>query len=345
MYRKIILIIAAVLLLLGAMLFLYQFSTIVGLLFFAAMLAYLFYPGVRAFSEQGIPSIVAILIVYAMAASVLLFVCLVILPNVYEESRGFLASLPLYYLRFENYLATLQQWMGNLLDGVWLEQINTSLMSFFTEFVEQLGQQGLNLVLSLPQWIIFIVLGPVLSYYFLRDREKIAARCLAVFPPTKRSTVLILSKNIDIVLRNFVRGNLLVALIVASLTALGLFLFGVNYSMTLGILAGLFNIIPYFGPILGSIPILLVAILQPDVNALWVLLFILALQQVDSVFITPKVIGDNMGMHPVTVIILVLIGGLSGGLAGMILVIPLAAVGKVLLQFFYENFVAFRPAD
>lgn len=345
MRRKLILALVLIALVAVAVFFFVRFSAVVGLVFFGIALTYLFYPSVQHFAAQGVPAAVSILIVYSIAAVVITFIIIVIIPDLYEESRNFLMALPTYFERYADLLDRVQQRLSGIFDANSIERINEAAISFVEERVESMGERSLDYLLSIPQLLVFLVLGPVLAYYFLRDRTKIASRCIEIFPPDKRSVVLVLMKNVDTVLRGFIRGNLLVALIVGALMSLGLFLLGMNYSLTLGLLAGLFNIIPYFGPILGSIPILFVALLQSDVNLLLVLIYVIVLQQVDSIFITPKVIGDKMGLHPVSVIVLVLIGGFLGGLSGMILVIPAAAVGKVLLLFFYENFVAYKPAE
>ncbi|MGM9567583.1 MAG: AI-2E family transporter [Clostridia bacterium] len=178
------------------------------------------------------------------------------------------------------------------------------------------------------------------SYYFLRDKNKIAGHLLMMFPPPARVTVTTLWEEIDGVLMAFIRGNLLVSLFVTLLTTTGLFFLGVEYAAVLGILYGILDIIPYFGPFLGAIPVILLPLMQGDVNMILLILLLFGVQQCENFFISPRILGDQVGLHPVTVMVLVLIGGYCGGILGMVGVIPLAAVLKVLLIFLYERLVA-----
>ena len=198
----------------------------------------------------------------------------------------------------------------------------------------------INTVALIPRFLLYSFLVPVVSYYLLRDKDKIAGNILLIFPPGLRVAVTTVWEEINNVLKGFIGGSLLVSLFVGILTFLGLFALGADYAAALAILYGLLDIIPYFGPILGALPVILLTALQGDINVFWVILLIFFVQQTENYFISPRILGDHVGVHPVSVIFLVLAGGTLGGIWGMILSVPLAAVIKVIVKFLYKRFVA-----
>jgi len=149
-----------------------------------------------------------------------------------------------------------------------------------------------------------------------------------------------LCSRVNKVVGRFVRGQLIVSVVVGGLVALGLSLLGVRYALFLGVLAGLFDIIPYFGPVLGAIPALVLAFLRDPLTALWTLLMFVAVQQLEGSVLSPKIVGEQVGLHPLTVIFSVLAGGELLGVTGMLLAVPAAATVKVTAGFIGEKLMA-----
>jgi predicted PurR-regulated permease PerM len=120
----------------------------------------------------------------------------------------------------------------------------------------------------------------------------------------------------------------------------GLFIYGglallkIPYALFIGLLAGLFDIIPYFGPVLGFLPAAALALSQSPLTVLWVLLLFIAANQIENSLISPWLIGDRVGLHPLVVIFAVLVGGYLMGILGLLIAVPVAAIGRVLLDFF-----------
>lgn len=319
--------------------FLYYFRSVSLLLLASWILGYLLLPFVNGFTARGVPVSAAILICYGMFFTALLFLLGVVLPIFLRELRGITESLPIYY----RYVMSLwEHYIGNNAVASFLHEVGfgDELGRFFEERSTHLWEQTLSALALLPKAAVGSLLLPILSYYFLRDKEQIVGGLLLIFPPEVRVSVTTLWEDIDGVLRNFIGGNLLVSLFVALLTFFGLWLLGVDYAAVLGIFYGILDLIPYFGPFLGAVPVVIFPLLQGDVNIFLVILLLFAVQQIENYFISPRILGDQVGLHPVSVILLVLLGGIIGGVLGMVLAIPLAAVARVLLIFFYEKLVA-----
>lgn len=319
--------------------FLFYFRSISVLLLMSLILSYLLLPLVNGFTEKNVPISAAVLIGYGMLFTVLLFFLGVVLPLLLQQTKGILEALPVYYRYaislWEHYIN--DNSIASLLRSVGMEE---RIGTFLTERTADFGEQILSCLGLLPKAMLGSLLLPVLSYYFLRDKEKIVGGILLIFPPEVRVSVTTLWDHIDHVLRGFIVGNLLVALLVGVLTALGLWLLGVDYAAALGLFYGILDMIPYFGPFLGTIPAVIFPLLQGNVNIFFVLLLLFSVQQLENYFISPRILGDQVGLHPISVIVLVLLGNILGGVLGMVLAIPVAAVAKILLLFFYEKFVA-----
>lgn len=314
------------------------------MLFIAAVItAYLLQPVTKAFIDHGVRPAAAILVTYAMIVTALLFLIIVILPDLYAECAGLFQALPAYYdyvLSLWNHYVAGTKFM-ELAGSIGLDEKITGSLANWTE---SFADRTVSFLQALPRLVFYSILVPVVAYYFLRDQEKIGDTLLMFFPPSLRTDVLTLWEEIDAVLKGFIKGNLLISLIVGSATAAGLFFLDVRYAAILGILYGIFDLIPYFGPFLGAIPIVLLPMIQGDVNIFLVILLLIIVQQGENIFVSPRVLGNSVGLHPVTVIFLVLLGGYLGGILGMVLIIPLAGVVKVIARFVYGKIVAY-PTD
>ncbi len=152
----------------------------------------------------------------------------------------------------------------------------------------------------------------------------------------KESKIKRLNKTIfeiNDIISKFIRGQLLDGLIVGLISSIGLSIIGLDFAILIGITAGIANVIPYVGPLIGCIPAIIVGILSPNpIMALWAVLLLLAVQQLDSAVISPKIVGDSMGLHPIFVIMAIIIGGNLAGILGMLLSVPVAGIIKLFLM-------------
>ena len=121
-------------------------------------------------------------------------------------------------------------------------------------------------------------------------------------------------------------------LIVGLISSIGLSIIGIDFAFLIGFTAGIANVIPYVGPLIGCIPAIIIGLLSPNpMMALWAVLLLLAVQQLDSAVISPKIVGDSMGLHPIFVIMAITIGGTIAGILGMLLSVPIAGIIKLFL--------------
>lgn len=227
-----------------------------------------------------------------------------------------------------------------------LQSIVTSLQAYYEEYkslIRQLfgisfGQADVVLMVqSLGSGLTRFFIGAVAAMYLLKDKDFFLRLCnkgLHLFLGQKAHGILReIAFSINDVVSAFLRGVFVDSVIVAFLSSLALALIGVDFSVFIGCFAGIANVIPYFGPVIGIIPASLIALAQDGLSkAILAALALFAVQQVESNFIYPRIIGKSTGLHPFFVLISVSAAGAVGGLLWMILAVPLAGIIKVLLE-------------
>jgi predicted PurR-regulated permease PerM len=189
-------------------------------------------------------------------------------------------------------------------------------------------------------WIANIVLIPVLTFFFLRDWDLFVERIASLVPRTQLPVVTRLANESSAMLGGFLRGQFTVMLILGAMYGIGLWLVGLDLGLLIGIIAGLLTFIPYLGPTSGVVLGTIAALVQfGDWKHVAGVLAVFGIGQViESYWLTPKLVGDRIGLHPVAVIFAVLAGGQLFGFLGMLLALPVAAVANVLLRYAHERY-------
>ncbi|HOV49558.1 MAG TPA: AI-2E family transporter [Anaerolineae bacterium] len=221
-------------------------------------------------------------------------------------------------------------------------QVQTRVDETLSRFTGQLGviiQQALSGTAIAISYTITLVLAvlliPFWTFYMLLDAERLAQSAKHNIPSVIREDVLKIMMLADAAFGSYLRGQLLLGLIIGSVSAIAFTIMGVRFSLFLGMVAGAFELIPNIGPLLGAIPAVLVALTQNPILALWVALYALGIQQVENLFITPRVVGRSVKLHPVVVMVVLVIGSELGGLAGLFLAPVATAALRDLFRYLY----------
>lgn len=261
--------------------------------------------------------------------------------------------IPLFKLQVESlaenlpqYISALQEWALPLLEKLELWDPG-KMQEILTEGMKKLGKLPLEIFTSATSFLwsslssliniilmavnIFVI--PVAMFYLLRDYDLINGKVLDLVPHRFRDAVKEILGDIDKVLSKFVRGQLMVATLMASLYCVGLYFCGTPMSLLIGTLAGFANLVPYLGLVFGFVPAALLTFLQfhDAAHLLGVAAVFAAVQALEGMVITPRVVGDQIGLHPVIVMLAVLVGAEVFGLMGIFLAVPVTAVLNVLL--------------
>jgi predicted PurR-regulated permease PerM len=315
----------------------------------AALLGWLGDPLVDRMQARGVPRNGAVVLVFAAMTAIALLALLLLLPLLQRQLATLFASLPHYR---EWLVGTALPWLeaktGLELVG-WLDP--SRLFQLAREHWEQAGGAAATLLgylsrsgFALLGWVANLVLLPVLTFFFLRDWDVFLERAAALVPRDHATVVARLARESGEVLGGFLRGQLLVMLILGVLYAVGLLAVGLDLGILVGLLAGLLTFVPYLGPttvvVLGGVAAL--AQFGDWQHLVGVGAVFAVGQVVESYWLTPKLVGDRIGLHPVAVIFAVLAGGTLFGFLGMLLALPVAAVANVLLRYAHERYLHSR---
>jgi predicted PurR-regulated permease PerM len=298
----------------------------------AFFLAYLLNPTVSWLEEKGMRRIWAILAVYAALFSVLILAGGRLVPLVLRELENFGRDLPEMTVKVEELLQAFQWKYQNSALPISLRAAMDNGLVSMQGSLQDFVARVVAAILGMLSHILGLVISPILAFYILHDWHDIGTEMQRIVPGRWRHELGHLLRDLDKVLAGVIRGQLTVAVIVGILISSGLYILDVRYWLIIGILAGMLDIIPYFGAFIGATPAVTVALLESPGLALKVAGLIFVVHQLEGTIIGPKILGDNVGLHPLTVIFFLFIGEEVGGLVGMLLGVPVAAVVKVLLR-------------
>lgn len=310
----------------------------------AAILAYVADPLVDRLQGWKLPRTLAVVLVFVVLTIVALLLLLVLIPLIEEQIRVLVQKLPRYidWLQAEG-LPWLTARLGLAETTLELDTLKTAIQKNWQqaggiarETLGSISRSGLALV----GWIANLLIMVVVTFYLLRDWEQVLERLRALLPRRSEQTVVRLARQSDEVLGAFLRGQLLVMLALGLIYSVGLSIIGLDFALLIGAIAGLISFVPYLGTIVGILLALIAALIQFQ-NPMYLVYvgIVFGIGQVlEGTVLTPLLVGDRIGMHPVAVIFAVLAGGQLFGFIGVLLALPLAAVAMVLLRYAHERY-------
>jgi predicted PurR-regulated permease PerM len=307
----------------------------------SALLAYLGDPLVDRLERLRFPRTLAVLSVFVWIFLVLGALTLLIIPLVRAQASALIEHIPAYLDWIENQMPRLQSALGVAEAegggvGALFDRYSTELRGLAGGALVSVSRSGTALITAM----LSLLLVPVITFYLLRDWDLLIARIAALVPESRRVIVARLARQSDEVLGGFFRGQLLVVLGLTFIYSVGLLWVGLDFALAIGVLSGLVSFVPYLGLFVGIALASIAALVQlgslPAVGA--VVLVFVAGQLVEGTFLTPKLVGDRIGLHPVIVIFAVMAGGQLFGFMGILLALPAAAVLSVLVRFAMEHY-------
>ena len=326
---------------------LYRLAPVLTPFIAAGLLAYIADPLADRLQRLKLPRSVAVIAVFLLTFGLLALLMLLVVPMVNAQVAALLDALPTIVRQVE------EVWWPKLAPFLDVEPgEDVGFAAFVTRYGEMATTWGSSILLSvtrsggaLAAAVISLFLIPILTFYLLRDWDTIVARIGSLVPTGQRETVFRLARETDDVLSAFLRGQILVMLSLALIYSVGLSLVGLRFAIAIGVIAGLVSFVPYLGFVFGILLAGLTVALEPD--PLWRLAGVVATfsiaQMIEGTFLTPKLVGDRIGLHPVLVIFAVAAGGQLFGFFGILLALPMAAVLSVLIRFAYRNYLAEHP--
>lgn len=321
----------------------YPFGVIFQTLFLPITLAGFFYyllrPIVKQINRKS-PVSLSILLIYFALLCIGIGILLIIVPILQEQFNSLLNNLPFIISEIQGKLVNIQEssifQIDQLEDILNLEEFIFQLGDIINQSGRKLATNISNFIGVLANAVLGLIITPFILFYLLRDGEKLGDSVVNIFKDKHKNIGLVFN-DIDRTLSSYIQGQGIVCLCVGSLCYIAYLIIGLDYALLLAVIAGLTNIIPYFGPWIGTIPAVVVGFFQSTGTSIIVIILVVIIQQIESNLITPQVIGKKLKMHPIIIMFLILIAGRLVGLIGMILVIPTYAVARVIITHLIKN--------
>ncbi|SDY48787.1 Predicted PurR-regulated permease PerM [Evansella caseinilytica] len=297
--------------------------------FLSALIAYLLHPIVHFLEKRNIPRTVSILLIYALFLSGFAWLLLRGTPYVMREGQELLEQLPEMADTYRSFVHTIHE-QTEVLPPTFQAEAN-EWMKTGEEWIADSITNVAGFLRSLLDWLVLLAVIPFLVFYLLKDIPLVKKTVWYLTPDRARKGGIRLAKEIDESLGNYIRGQLIVCLAVGILAYIGFWIIDMPYALLLAGFIGLTNIIPYFGPIIGVIPVVFIALTESFELVLLGIVVNLIVQVIEGNVLAPIIVGKTLHMHPVLIIFALIVGGEVAGVPGLILSVPVMTVLRVVI--------------
>jgi predicted PurR-regulated permease PerM len=320
---------------------LYRLQTVLLLFFVAIVLGTAIRPAVEWLYRRGVSRTNGVILVYILIASLFTAFLAIIVPLLAEQTTQLSQNLPEFYISVRNWL---------------LDSDNRFLRNIGARVPAQLGlllnsnpttEEVLDQVTKTILYVNVLIKGLLstlaiflLAYYWNQEGQSVIRTMLRLIPPNRKKEFLEFIDHVEMKMGAYIRGQAILCLIIGVLAFLAYILIGLPFALALGIFAGVMEMIPVFGPAIGAIPALLVALSISPEKAIWVVIATVLIQTAENIYLLPRVMNKSMGVNPIIILLSMVAFGSVFGFAGVLLALPLAAI----LQFVINRIVT-SPDD
>jgi putative permease len=307
----------------------------------AFVIAYMFKPTVNYFERRGLSRTISVIVPFMISIIFFATASNVLIPRMIQQASSLQSELPKYVKGITDLTKKHTQKINKVLAPV----SKVDIAEGATRWIEASGNR---LLVEVPDWIgkffSTLLLAPFFAFFMLRDGRNVSRKLLSMVPNNLFEVGLNLLYQINRQLGGFIRAKLLESILVGVVVWVGLYFLGFPYAAILAFFAGLTNLIPYLGPVIGAVPGIIVALVNQDpaISPAVVGAIYLVAQIIDMLFIVPLVVAKIVDLHPVTVVIVIIIGSQVMGVLGMIISVPAASIIKLTFSEFYNHIVDFR---
>ncbi len=307
------------------------------------IIGYLLDPWASKFEKWGMNRTCATIVVMLLVILIMVPAIMLLFGIIDEQLGHFLQSVPRYLASFvkkiEPVIIELQERFPNMQPEKFREYLQDNMtngMKIIGKLFSRLVTSGFALVNVLS----LLLITPIVAFYMLRDWDTFVAKVDDLLPQQSKAGIEMQAREIDRILASFIRGQLSVCVLLGTFYAVGLYVVGLDLGVLVGFMAGILSFIPYVGTISGFVVSLAIAFAQFDS---WgpiaqVIAVFLVGQFIEGNFLTPKLVGDSVGLHPVWVMFALLAGGVLLGFLGLMIAVPVAAVIGVIIRHQIENY-------
>lgn len=310
-------------------------------LLLAVVIVFVLNPLVIWFHNRGIPRLVGALVGFLTFFAALALILVVVAPDMVDQAQSLVDRFPDIFDTSAQQLKDLLADLGFENVAVWNYQDLVDYLNdpgnrdnLFDLFASNFG----TVASGIFEFILVFLIGPVLAFYFLVDLPSTGKRMLGVFPPARQAEAVHVGKQLNAALGGFLRGQLVVALIVGTMLSFGYWLIGLEFWLLIGLIGGILNIVPFLGPWIGGFLGVLVALTTGDFGTVIAAIIVaVVVQQIDNNFVSPTVLQATVRLHPTVTLLVLVLGGALAGIWGVIIAVPLTASLKILVGHWWRT--------
>ncbi len=301
-------------------------------------------PFVQWLANRGWPRVLATFATFGSSGAVLVGIGALVLPTIGEQAADFSSDLPDLFAAVITWIEGTAESFGFDIGAIWNEDAMTEWLA---DSENQQTVQGLlatvgagagRLIFGVTGFALALLLAPVLAFYLLVDLSRYRVTALELTPPDHRAEVAFVGGEVGTAMGAFVRGQLVIAVLVAIMSSIGMWAIDLPFWLLVGIVAGVTNLVPFVGPILGSALGVLIALLNGSLTqALLALVIFVVIQQIESQILTPVVQRTMVKMAPVVVLLAIIVGGVLAGLVGVLIAIPFSVAVRIVVGHLWKT--------
>lgn len=314
-------------------------------LILAGAIVFILNPFITLLQHRGIPRLAGVALTYLGFLGVAVIIGLIMFPAVHDQQQNLSERWPSIRTKIERWVDDRSASLQNTPLEFSRQRITDAFSSTdvsVRDQIDRVAQVGVRVF----HILLVMILTPIFAFYLLVDLPHLKRVADGLIPAGARPEVLVLARRMNAAVGGFFRGQLLVAAIVGTLASVGLLIIGLPFWLLIGMVAGVFNMIPLIGPYIGGVPALVIALTTREpITAVWVVVVMVAVQQIDNHFISPVVMHRVVKLHPVLVMLALLLGGTLGGFLGLLVAVPTAAVLKILVGHVWRIHVLGEPLE
>lgn len=310
----------------------------------SGVLYYLFIPIIEKLEVYGVKRQFSIWIIFLVIIILMVWGSLSLFPVLQTQTNSFIENLPFYIEQFGNMIEEMRNnsnqanssgFMNNILESIDLQALSDNLNQMISRSIENIG----GVIGTVTQVVAGLVTIPVVLYYLLLQGQNVPNQIIKLVPSRQRDWFKRVLYNCNYQISQYIRGQIMVAIIVGIMFAILYALIGLDYGISLAVLGGVLNVIPYLGSIISFIPAFIIALFMGPMMVVKFLIAVMVEQTIEGRIVAPQVLGNNLQIHPVTILFILLGAGKLFGLTGVILGVPIYAVIKVVVK---ELFVIYQ---
>jgi predicted PurR-regulated permease PerM len=295
------------------------------------MLAYFFDPLYRYLTHKKIPKVLAIIIVFGIIIALLILTVFFLIPSVINQLNILYKEIPNFIENYQNLILSIKPQLSKFINPADVEILLKENLSELQRSVLGFSQSIIIYLSNIVSSITFgIVIIPLILFYLMRDIVVFKENLYIFVSRENKKEFKEVLEEIDHIVSGFIRGRIIVCFIVGTLIGTGLYFLNLKFALIIGIVSGVFNFIPYLGPIVGVILALIFALGNPWWTLLMIVILFVLVNQLEAIYLNPNILGKGLGLHPLTVILSILICGQLLGILGVLVAVPLVAILKVL---------------